>query len=69
MGDSLRPYLKMQNLFVRDITRDASPAVVLAYLQKLGGTACKVVLPLEHGNDSKHIGQAYLNFNTYEECE
>jgi hypothetical protein len=31
-GESLRPYLKMQNLFVRDINKAVSPAVVRATL-------------------------------------
>eukprot|EP00878_Enallax_costatus_P039920 GHUV01045859.1.p1 GENE.GHUV01045859.1~~GHUV01045859.1.p1 ORF type:complete len:124 (+),score=26.38 GHUV01045859.1:135-506(+) len=69
MGDSLRPALKMQNLHVRDITRDASPASVKAYLEQLGGAGCKVVLPIDHNNSDKHIGHAFLNFNTFQESK
>ena len=69
MGDSLRFALKVQNLYVREISRDASPAVVKAYLERLGGAGCKVVVPLDNVNSDKHIGHAFMNFHTYEECE
>ncbi|KAF6256739.1 hypothetical protein COO60DRAFT_85213 [Scenedesmus sp. NREL 46B-D3] len=66
-GDSLRPYLKMQNLFCRDIDRHASPALVRDKLERLCPLG-KVVLPIDHGNPGSHIGSAYLNFNTHEEA-
>lgn len=180
MCDSLRPYLKMQNLFVRDINKvgtlaaagggrcnsarcascshhcclpngqqDVPPPIVKAYLDKLcplgkvrtegrpsqqqqqqrrrrcscraaaaAGTACclgcraaggkscaiaaapaapqtqqhsrrrqalichclrglgcccmrapQVVLPIDHRDQNSHISQAYLNYNSHDECE
>jgi imidazoleglycerol phosphate dehydratase HisB len=35
MSDSLRPYLKFHNLFVRELNREASLAVVKSFLEKL----------------------------------
>jgi hypothetical protein len=34
-GDSLRPYLKMQNLYCRDIDRHASPSLVKDKLERI----------------------------------
>eukprot|EP00882_Tetradesmus_deserticola_P031618 GHRQ01035765.1.p1 GENE.GHRQ01035765.1~~GHRQ01035765.1.p1 ORF type:complete len:146 (+),score=10.98 GHRQ01035765.1:568-1005(+) len=67
-GDSLRPYLKMQNLFCRDIDRHASPSLVREKLERLCPLG-KVVLPIDHNNPGAHIGSAYLNFNTTEEAK
>uniref|UniRef100_A0A383VC19 U-box domain-containing protein n=1 Tax=Tetradesmus obliquus TaxID=3088 RepID=A0A383VC19_TETOB len=68
MGDSLRPYLKMQNLFCRDIDRNASPSLVRDKLERMCPLG-KVVLPIDHNNPNSHIGSAYLNYNTHDEAK
>jgi hypothetical protein len=59
----MRPYMRMQNLFVREIDTSLPREAVLAELSKLCSPAQgKVVVPVSDSTGGV-LGIAYLNYN------
>jgi hypothetical protein len=69
MHSSMRPYMRLQNLFVREIDTSLPRDVVISELQKhCGPSMGKVVVPVSDSTGGI-LGIAYLNYLNQAEGE